>query len=131
MNTIGIDFGLSRIGIARSQGQLAEPIGTYQAITHKQRERIIIDIILPDEPTLVVIGTTASTITPNLLKFITLLKRYYFGKIEMTEEAMTTIEAQQHALASSINRKKRQANIDAYAATIILQTYLDETTNQT
>ena len=43
----------------------------------------------------------------------------------MQDERLTTVEATNYMLEGNLSRKKRKKKIDALAATIILQTYLD------
>ena len=44
----------------------------------------------------------------------------------MQDERLSTVEATNYMLEADISRKKRKKKIDALAANIILQTYLDK-----
>ena len=44
----------------------------------------------------------------------------------MQDERLSTVEATNYMLEADISRKKRKAKVDALAANIILQTYLDK-----
>ncbi len=44
----------------------------------------------------------------------------------LQDERLTTVEATNYMLAADVSRKKRKKKVDALAANIILQTYLDK-----
>ena len=46
--------------------------------------------------------------------------------VVLQDERLTTVEATNYMLAADISRKKRKHKVDALAANIILQTYLDK-----
>ncbi len=47
-------------------------------------------------------------------------------EVVMQDERLTTVEATNYMLEADISRKKRKEKVDALAANIILQTYLDK-----
>ena len=47
-------------------------------------------------------------------------------EVILQDERLTTVEATNYMLAADISRKKRKHKVDALAANIILQTYLDK-----
>ena len=47
-------------------------------------------------------------------------------EVVLQDERLTTVEATNYMLEADISRKKRKKKIDALAANIILQTYLDK-----
>lgn len=126
MKALGIDFGLVRVGFAISEGTFAEPLSTVVAKTKKDRHEAAMLLISKHVIDTVVIGQTPGTLRPHLETFLRLLKKTFSGKIVIVEEAMTTVEAKRHLIANNVKKKKRLVAIDSVAATIILQTYLDE-----
>lgn len=64
------------------------------------------------------------------LNFKKLLEERFNLKIELVDERLSTVAAQNIMLESNMNRKKRKEEIDAYAATIILDTYLGSVKNE-
>ena len=62
-----------------------------------------------------------------MVKFKKLLEDK-FNSIEviLQDERLTTVEATNYMLQADISRKKRKKKVDALAANIILQTYLDK-----
>ena len=69
MKALGIDFGLTRIGIAYSQGDIAEGVGTFTVPTKKQKIALIRRLVLEYNADTIVLGKTASTINNNRESF--------------------------------------------------------------
>ena len=59
------------------------------------------------------------------LEYKRLLEEWFKINVIMQDERLTTVEATNYMLEGNLSRKKRKKKIDALAATIILQTYLD------
>ena len=60
------------------------------------------------------------------LKFKEKLFEWFGLEVIMQDERLTTKEATNYLLEADMSRKKRKKKIDALAANIILQTYLDK-----
>ena len=60
------------------------------------------------------------------LEFKKLLEKKFNIEIVLQDERLTTVEATNYMLQADISRKKRKKKIDALAANIILQSYLDK-----
>ena len=60
------------------------------------------------------------------LKFKDMLDSKFNLPVILQDERLTTIEATHYMIAADISRKKRKKKVDALAANIILQTYLDK-----
>ena len=58
------------------------------------------------------------------MNFKKLLDERFNIKIELVDERLTTVEAQNILIENNFSRKKRKQVIDEYAAMIILDTYL-------
>lgn len=126
MGILGIDFGLARTGIAYSEGELAEPIGVYTAKSKAERRKLLKSLLSRYNVKQIVIGYTPSTIAGPRNQFISDLKRLTQVPIYLVEESMTTVQA--HDILKVRSKKKRSGNVDAVAAAVILQSYLDERT---
>ena len=50
-------------------------------------------------------------------------------KVELQDERLSTVSAHNYMIEADLSRKKRKEKVDALAATIILQTYLDKKGN--
>ena len=59
------------------------------------------------------------------LEYKCLLEDWFNINVIMQDERLSTVEATNYMLEGNLSRKKRKSKIDAIAATIILQTYLD------
>ncbi len=59
------------------------------------------------------------------LEYKSALEAWFNINVIMQDERLTTVEATNYMLEGNLSRKKRKKRIDALAATIILQTYLD------
>ena len=59
------------------------------------------------------------------LEYKSALEDWFNLNVIMQDERLTTVEATNYMLEGNLSRKKRKTKIDALAATIILQTYLD------
>ena len=60
------------------------------------------------------------------LEFQKLLIDKFNLEVILQDERLTTVEATNYMIAADISRKKRKKKVDALAANIILQTYLDK-----
>ena len=60
------------------------------------------------------------------LEFQKLLSEKFNIEVILQDERLTTVEATNYMIAADISRKKRKKKVDALAANIILQTYLDK-----
>ena len=60
------------------------------------------------------------------LKFKEKLLEWFGIEVVMQDERLSTVEATNYLLEADMSRKKRKKKIDAIAANIILQTYLDK-----
>ena len=133
--TVAIDFGTKRIGVAKSDplGMFAQPVGTfdidglYQALERLLREdgidRIIVGYPLSD------LGET-NRMTGVIDRFIgELRERFPALPVETVDEHRSSMDARRILAASGASRKKRnvKGRVDAAAACIILQGYLDST----
>ena len=60
------------------------------------------------------------------LMFQKLLIERFNIEVILQDERLTTVEATNYMLQADVSRKKRKKKVDALAANIILQTYLDK-----
>lgn len=126
MALLGIDFGLTRIGIAYSDGELAQPLTTVVAKTKKERLEKMLTLLQTYPVDTIVIGMTTGTLKPQLKKFIAELRTQFPGTIIPVEESFSSKEALTDLIAIGSSKKKRRENLDAYAATLILERYLQD-----
>ena len=118
MRLLGVDYGLKRIGLALSEGELATPlgqVGDIGAVARIAGEQAVGKIVigLPD-PRNVKIKLFGERLTE-----LTGIPVEYF------DETFSTREARSKMIAAGTSPKDRQDSIDETAAAVILQSYLD------
>ena len=118
MKIIGIDWGKTKIGLARSEGSLAEP---WRVVKPIELEKIL----LAEKPELIVVGISENQSAQKARDFGTKLSEKLGIKVELVDETLSTAEAQIRSREAGIGQQKRHGMEDAYAAAILLQNYLD------
>jgi len=136
---MGIDHGVRRIGIALSDATrtLASPLTTLQrrrgkrapvrAIAALAEEHgvtgFVVGIPSPDD------GTDPEW-TAEVLRFAQRLERATGLPVALQDEGYSTVEAQSKLREKDGRRAREKERIDAAAATIILQDWLDESSQR-
>ena len=130
MRYLGLDLGTRTLGISYSEGIIASSIKT---IRYTEEEKLlsdlkeVIDFYKADILVLGLPKNMDNTIGPRALetlKFKEKLESLGY-KIEMQDERLSTVSAHNYMIEADMSRKKRKQKVDALAATIILQTYLE------
>lgn len=129
MRYLGIDYGLHMgISVSDEKNTFAYPV----CILNK-KENIIEElkrIIDKYEITHIIMGNpinlngSLSDKSKEVLNFVEILKENFNCKVILTDERLTTIEA--NKILVNTKGKKRKKVIDAVSATIILNSYLDK-----
>lgn len=119
MRILAVDFGESKIGLAISDGPLAEPLGVIKS---KESERKIARICKEHEIEKIVVGASSGKIFQKQEKFAEKLKDVTGLLFEFQDESLTT----QEALIKMREAGKRVRLEDAISAALILQAYLDK-----
>lgn len=125
MKLLGIDYGRSKIGLAVSDGRLAEP---YQVIRYKDYDKMIAHIariVEKQKIEKVIIGMSENEMGEETKKFISVLGLQSLVPIEFSDETLSSHDAIEMSVASGMGRKKRKEMEDAFAASIMLQNYID------
>ncbi|MCS7260163.1 MAG: Holliday junction resolvase RuvX [Anaerolineae bacterium] len=133
MVIIALDVGERRIGVAVSDpsGTLATPHGIIERRSRSQDFATIAELVRRLGAQRVIVGLPISldgTIGPQarrVMRYAQALARALSVPIEMVDERYSTALAQ--ALLSEAGRRTR-AQLDAAAAAVILQEYLDHRT---
>jgi putative Holliday junction resolvase len=135
---LAVDVGARRVGLAISDASrtLARPLETIavanEANAVDRVARRIAELDAEDEGiAAVVVGMPSSldgTPTPQtaqVLAFITLLRTRTAVPIATEDERLTSREAESRLARREKDWRKRKAQIDAVAASVFLQDYLD------
>jgi len=130
---IGFDFGERRIGVAVGETGtgIANPLGAIDAAANDARFREIEKLVLEWRPAAFVVGRprhqddSEHAVAKLAEKFARRLHAKYHVPVVMVDETLTSAAAEA-SLAGSRAGTKRQGDVDAVAAAIILQSYLDD-----
>jgi len=132
MKTLGIDFGLKRVGLAVSDpdGTLAFPLAT---ITRTSRDALfagLVEIVGHEGAEAVVVGWPApaqgqdSLTARQAVNFAQSLARRVSVPVWLMDETLSSEEALGDLRTAGVKRVKREAVLDQQAAVRILQSYL-------
>lgn len=125
MRLLGIDYGQKKIGLAISEGRLAEPLKVLKYEELDILIKKILVIIENESIKKIIVGISEGKMASKTKKFGQKLEGIINVPVIFQDETLTTQDAQKLAIEGKINRKKRKSLEDAYAATLILQSYLD------
>jgi putative pre-16S rRNA nuclease len=138
MRVLGIDVGARRVGLAISDRSrtLARPLSTLSVASASDAAARVATIVaqLRDEEDgldRIVVGVparldgTPTTATPHVVEFIELLRESVPVLILTEDERLTSREAESRLAVRERDWRRRKRKLDAAAAAIILQDYLD------
>ena len=133
MKTMGIDFGLARIGIALSDDTkfLATPFETYKRKGDELDIQHLLDIIKIKNVDEIVCGLPMNMageeqeIAKITRDFMSKLNENINIKIVFVDERLSSLIAEEMLKETERDWKKRKEKLDAVAASIILQDFLD------
>lgn len=135
MRILGLDLGTKTLGMAISDS--SNLIASfYKTIRHNEEYDFLIDeigvIIKTEQIEKIVLGypkNMNNTLGPKAL-FTLEFKEQLESKlnivVELEDERMTSVMANNMLISANVSRAKRKKKVDYVAATIILQSYLDK-----
>lgn len=128
MRYLGVDYGLRKIGLALSEGQIASPLKVIEISGLTDAVNKITSIIQKEEIGRVVIGVAESGESRSAVKkFIAKLKTDLGEKqvsVIEVDETLSSNSAKNLMIDLGMSEKSRKKE-DAYSAVIILQNFLD------
>lgn len=130
MRYLGLDLGTRTLGLAYSEGVIASSLKTIRYIDEDYLLDELNKVIEEYKIDLLVLGLPKNmdnTIGPraeSTLEFKKKLENLGY-KVELQDERLSTVSAHNYMIEADMSRKKRKEKVDALAATIILQTYLE------
>ncbi len=130
---LGFDFGTRRIGVAVGETAtgIATPLGAIDEASNSERFRRIDALVHEWHPAAFVVGQprhadgAPHAIGALATKFARRLAARYRVSVVLVDETLTSAAAES-ALASTRTRAQRSGDVDALAATLILQSFLEE-----
>jgi putative Holliday junction resolvase len=135
---LAIDHGTVRMGIAVSDelGMMAHPVGFIPAEPIEDFFTRLASVIAEKQPVLIVVGMprnmngTYGPAAEKVRAFVGELGKRVTIPIKLVDERLSSTQANRSLSASGVKGKKKRESVDAAAAAIILQSYLDSPMNQ-
>lgn len=121
---LGFDVGRVKTGVARSFGPLAEPLLVIREKNPRKLARKIAVLAKKEGATTVVLGLPTGKLVPYIEGLENLISQEGLS-VAFYDETLTTKDAQNLALSAHMPKERRQALEDAFSATLMLQSYLD------
>ena len=125
MRVLGIDYGTRKIGLALATSKIAEPLRVVRVKSDEEALEKMEIVIDEEQIKSIVVGVSEKETGKKSIQFGQRLKERTGLKVDFQDEALTTQDANKLSLEAGIGRKKRKELEDAYSATLILQSYLD------
>lgn len=124
MNTLAIDFGLKKIGIAFSEGMLARPLAVIP--NNEKTVDTIKKLCSENAVEKIVIGRPEGEIGKQALFFGGEIANRLMLPIVFQPEILTTKEAIAKMIHSGKSKKYRREMEDAFSAALLLEDYLEK-----
>lgn len=130
---LGFDFGVKRIGVAvgETATRIASPLGAIEAVANEARWRRIDALVGEWHPVAFVVGEphhadgSEHEVAKLAAKFARRLAGRYNLPVMMVDETLTSAAAESE-LAQVRTRAAAKSDVDALAAAMILQSFLDD-----
>lgn len=133
MRILGIDYGTKRTGLAISNDKetMALPHSVIETEDPSEKLSAISDIARSENIGKIVIGIpykydgSLGERAKTVLEFAEALKKELSLSVETYDERLSSVEAAERLRELNLNRKNKRKRINAVAAQLILQGYLD------
>ncbi|QIQ42109.1 MAG: Holliday junction resolvase RuvX [Buchnera aphidicola (Microlophium carnosum)] len=134
MIVIAFDFGIKKIGVAVGENitKKGRPLNVLNAQNGHPNWSVVKKIIQYWQPKYIIVGLplningTKQDITNQSEKFANLLKYKFNIIVKMHDERLTTVEAKSIIFKKDGFKALKQDKIHSYAATIILESWLNQ-----
>ena len=105
---------------------MAEPFEVIRVDSFEEAVEKVIQVIKVEQVDKVVVGISEGDMADETRKFLSAISSQLSTiNFETFDETLTSQDAQRLSIEAGISRKKRKGMEDAYAASIMLQNYLD------
>lgn len=130
---LGLDLGDARIGVAISDPDrhIAVPVGTVQVGRPPGEIQAIAALVASRGVTLVVLGEPLSmdgsrgNRAQHAAAFAEVLRSSLDVPVDLQDERLSTVEGERRLVQAGVESRERRSVIDAVAAQVILQSWLD------
>lgn len=138
MKIMAVDLGDSRTGIAvcDKSEMLASPLTVITEYSFERCAERVSELAVREKAELIVVGfpknmdNTVGEKAEKCREFSRLLNELSGIPTELWDERLTTVSAHNYLNVTNVRGKKRKAVVDAVAATIILESFLERRKNQ-
>ena len=133
MRILSLDHGTVRIGVAVSDEMkiIATPLEFIPTEPFDKAVARLQQLLREKEVELILIGMprnmdgTYGPATVKVKEFIAALEPHISTPVKTWDERLTSAQANRVMIQSNVRRDQRKQNVDAMAAAILLQSYLD------
>lgn len=125
MKILGIDYGRVKIGIAIAEGPLAQPHSVVKVSSLDDALEKIDRVIKVEQAEQVVVGVSEGEMGKEQEAFAKALKEKSGIDVVTWDETLSTQDALAISIQSGHGQKKRADMEDAFAAAIMVQSFLD------
>ena len=125
MNILGIDYGQRKVGISLARTKIAEPLQVIRYRNEKKLLRKIQEIVRREKIDKIVVGISEGEMAQETKLFVGKMKNVMEIPLDFSDETLSTQEAKSLAISARMKRSKRRNLEDAFAATVMLQSYLE------
>lgn len=125
MNVLGIDYGRRKIGLALSTGYIAAPHSVLRVSSWQEAFRKVVKVVQVEKARKVVVGVSEGEMGEEQKTFAKELARNVGLKVNTWDETLTSRQAQVLARQAGLGQKRRREFEDAFAASVMLQSYLE------
>jgi putative pre-16S rRNA nuclease len=130
---LALDLGDVRIGVAISdpQRRIAVPVGTVHVGRPPGEMRAVAEIAADRQATLIVVGEpvsldgTRGARAAHAESFADALRTFVHVPVVLHDERLSTVEAERALRAAGVTGSRQRRVVDASAAQVILQAWLD------
>lgn len=131
---LAVDPGEKKLGVAISDptGTIANPLRVIKHVGRAVDAAAIAELVQQNQVVRVVVGQTLmpdGSVGPHgrhSAKLAEAIQALIEAPVELWDEWGSTNQAREARIAMGVKRKSRQGHMDELAATVILQSYLDE-----
>jgi putative Holliday junction resolvase len=131
MPVLGLDVGEKRIGVALAEGSIAVPLMVIQRVEEAADLQQVISLAQEHGADIIVIGLPRSmdgsigAQAEAVLEFAAALGYITDIPVDTYDERLSTVEAERLMREAGTKRGRMKENVDAMAAAVILQGYID------
>lgn len=126
MTILGVDYGRAKIGFAIGTSQrLAHPLGVERVSSFEDALAKVARYARLEGADLILVGISEGAMAREQKKFARMLKNLVDVPVRVHDETLSTQDAQELSISAGLRRSRRKELEDAFAAAVVLQSYLD------